>query len=112
MGIKIIGLGAGDLAQLPLGVYRTLQSTKEKVYVRTNDHPVIEALQLEGMTFTSFDDIYEKHDQFSTVYEEIVTILLDKGARESIIYAVPGHPLMAEQTVQKLLNQKIGRAQV
>src|SRR5699024_3366536 len=40
-----------------------------------------------------------------SVYLNISTKLLDLGQKEDIIYVVPGHPLVAEQTVQTLLNQ-------
>ncbi len=63
--ITVIGLGAGDINQLPLGVYKKLQSAK-RIYVRTIDHPVLDELAEEGVSFESFDDIYEKHDTFST----------------------------------------------
>ena len=73
--IKVIGLGAGDINQLPLGVYRSLIDENKAVYVRTNDHPVISTLEEEGVIFHSFDSIYEKHEQFEAVYKEIVEVL-------------------------------------
>ena len=103
--IEIIGLGAGDIEQLPLGIYRKLHEEKRTVYTRTIAHPVIEELQREGIKFHPFDSIYEKYDNFEKVYDEIVAYLLDKAKNESIIYAVPGHPLLAEKTVQLLLEQ-------
>lgn len=101
--IIVLGLGAADLDQLQLGVYRRLQSAK-KVYVRTMDHPVIQELEKEGMTFISFDNVYEKHDTFQPVYEEIVEKLLEAVEEEPVVYAVPGHPLVAEQTIQLLIE--------
>ncbi|WP_312097787.1 nucleoside triphosphate pyrophosphohydrolase [Niallia sp.] len=103
--IKIIGLGAGDMDQLPLGVYRSLMDEKNAVYVRTKDHPVISILEQEGAAFHSFDSIYEKHDQFEAVYKEIVAFLLEKAGEKDIVYAVPGHPLVAEKTVQLLIEK-------
>ncbi|WP_416148123.1 nucleoside triphosphate pyrophosphohydrolase [Salipaludibacillus sp. HK11] len=104
--IHIIGLGAGDINQLPLGVYRKLKENRDHMFVRTEDHPVIEDLRLEGMRFTSFDFIYEDHDQFEDVYKKIVERLLEEVAEKtSIVYAVPGHPMVAEATVQSLLQQ-------
>lgn len=101
--IEILGLGAGDLEQLPVGVYKKLLNTGE-VFLRTKEHPVVAELEKEGLTYTSFDAIYEKHEQFEEVYEEIVQTLLDKAGRETVVYAVPGHPLVAERTVQLLLD--------
>lgn len=102
--ITIIGLGAGDLEQMPLGVYRHLKE-QNKVYVRTNDHPAVSELINEGVSFESFDEVYEQHDDFESVYNEIVQILVDKAEGEAITYAVPGHPLVAERTIQLLLNR-------
>lgn len=110
--IHIIGLGAGDLDQLPLGVYKKLKAA-ENLYVRTEDHPVLTELAQEGVTFKSFDSVYEKHDAFSPVYEEIAETLIDLSKQASVIYAVPGHPLVAEQTVQNLIAaEKQGRCQL
>ncbi|PIB65655.1 hypothetical protein, partial [Pseudomonas sp. 2995-3] len=69
--ITILGLGAGDLDQLPLGVYKELQKP-QKVIARTKDHPAIHQLEEEGLHVESFDHIYESHDQFEDVYESIV----------------------------------------
>ncbi|MDF1997252.1 nucleoside triphosphate pyrophosphohydrolase [Peribacillus frigoritolerans] len=102
--ITIIGLGAGDLEQLPLGIYKKLVQM-EQCYVRTADHPVIGDLKREGINFTAFDGIYEKHDQFEAVYEEIAETLLHEASNRSVLYAVPGHPMVAEKTVQLLLEK-------
>ncbi|WP_142830646.1 nucleoside triphosphate pyrophosphohydrolase [Planococcus soli] len=110
--IHIIGLGAGDLDQLPLGVYKKLKAA-DNLYVRTEDHPVLVELAQEGVAFTSFDSVYEKHDAFSPVYEEIAETLIGLSQQASVIYAVPGHPLVAEQTVQNLIAaEKQGRCQL
>jgi tetrapyrrole methylase family protein / MazG family protein len=101
--IYIFGLGAGDIEQLPLGVYRKLK-TASPLFLRTKEHPVAKELQEEGISFTSFDFIYEKHEQFAEVYQEITAILLEQAKKSDIFYAVPGHPLVAEKTVQLLLE--------
>lgn len=102
--ITIVGLGAAELDQLPLGIYKFLKATST-LYVRTNDHPVLRELAEEGVTYLSFDDVYEKHDDFQAVYREIADTLLRLAEeKESIVYAVPGHPLVAEQTVQHLIE--------
>ncbi|MEH7481681.1 nucleoside triphosphate pyrophosphohydrolase [Neobacillus drentensis] len=100
--IEILGLGAGDLEQLPVGVYKKLLKANS-LFLRTKEHPVVSELEKEGLRYTSFDSIYEKHDQFEDVYEEIVETLLQKAESETIVYAVPGHPLVAERAVQLLL---------
>lgn len=101
--ITVIGLGAADFDQMQLGVYRKLQAAT-KIYVRTIDHPVLEDLQQQGIIFESFDAIYEKHGGFEAVYDEITAMLIDYAAHEDVLYAVPGHPLVAEKTIQLLIE--------
>ncbi|KIL52462.1 bifunctional methyltransferase/pyrophosphohydrolase YabN [Jeotgalibacillus campisalis] len=101
--ITIIGLGAGDLDQLPLGIYKKLTKSGT-VMARTLAHPVIASLQEEGIPFLSFDSVYDAQDRFEDVYEEIVKTLVEQAQKEPVLYAVPGHPLVAEQTVQLLLD--------
>ena len=48
--VLIIGLGAGDLDQLPLGVYKQLKNT-DHLYLRTKEHPLVQQLSAEGIDF-------------------------------------------------------------
>lgn len=101
--ISIIGLGAGDLNQMPLGVYQTILDAKH-VYVRTEKHPVVDQLKEKGVSVSSFDSIYEGEEDFSAVYEGICEELLHKVKQgEEVLFAVPGHPMVAERTTQLLL---------
>ncbi|MEH6940686.1 nucleoside triphosphate pyrophosphohydrolase [Bacillus sp. JJ722] len=102
--ITIMGLGAGDLDQLPYGIYKKLKTT-EKIYTRTMDHPVINELQQEGVEFESFDSVYEKYDTFKEVYEEISDTIVRLAKSSDVVYTVPGHPMVAEMTVQLLLEK-------
>ncbi|MGO0058529.1 nucleoside triphosphate pyrophosphohydrolase [Brevibacillus fluminis] len=103
--IQVLGLGAGDLEQLPLGMYKQIKKV-QKLYVRTKEHPVIDELVREGVQVESFDHVYLQHGGFDEVYEQISRELLDKAEQEQeILYAVPGHPLVAERTVQLLLEK-------
>lgn len=103
--IEVIGLGAGDINQLSLGIYKKLTTTYKSVFVRTIDHPVLQSLQELGVTFESFDQEYERQEQFADVYSQIADTLVAEAKKSSIIYAVPGHPMLAEKTVQLLLEQ-------
>ncbi|MEN1966454.1 nucleoside triphosphate pyrophosphohydrolase [Lentibacillus sp. N15] len=104
--IEVIGLGAGNIDQLPLGIYKKLTDSQKKIYVRTMDHPVIASLKAQGVEFIAFDDVYEANDHFEDVYQEITNQLVQYALMSPIIYAVPGHPMLAEKTVQLLLEQK------
>ncbi|MGE7093896.1 nucleoside triphosphate pyrophosphohydrolase [Lysinibacillus sp. NPDC048646] len=101
--LTVIGLGAGDFDQLQMGVYKKLKAAKH-LYVRTVDHPVLETLSAEGLQFEGFDAVYEKHGTFQPVYEEIAEKLIEAAVFGDVMYAVPGHPLVAEQTVQLLIT--------
>ncbi|MFC6292922.1 nucleotide pyrophosphohydrolase [Macrococcus epidermidis] len=98
--ITIVGLGNYGLDELPFGIYRFLNKA-DKVYVRTMRHPVVE--DLEEIEWMSFDEVYEENDDFSNVYEEIVSRLKMLAETEDVIYAVPGHPMVAESTTELLL---------
>jgi tetrapyrrole methylase family protein/MazG family protein len=107
--IIIIGLGSGDEDQLTLGIWKKIQAA-DKLYLRTDQHPMIQMLTRNGIAYESFDAVYESHDQFEQVYEAITAELLAKAKSAAsadasageIVYAVPGHPMVAEKTVQLL----------
>lgn len=103
--LTIVGLGSGDADQLTVGIFRRLQQAS-RLYVRTKDHPALDSVTAE---FITFDDVYETKESFPEVYAEIADRLLNIAAEaqdsEEIIYAVPGHPMVAERTVQILREQ-------
>ena len=103
--LTVIGLGAGDLDQLAFGTYRRLKEA-EFIVARTDQHPAIEELKAEGISMTSFDELYEKNDSFQVVYEKIVDELLKMCVEQPVTYVVPGHPLVAERTVQLLIEKE------
>lgn len=101
--INIVGLGAGDLAQMPMGVYKTLIDSK-RIFLRTKEHPVVAQLEKDGFNYESYDYIYEEEKEFDDVYRRIVSELMAEAKKGEIVYAVPGHPLVAEKTVELLLD--------
>lgn len=110
--LTVVGLGSGSEDQVTLGIWKRIKSATH-LFVRTEHHPMMTLLHDEKLAYTSFDAIYEKHDNFPDVYKEIVATLLDAVERSAadhdgdieIIYAVPGHPMVAESTVQQLITQ-------
>jgi len=105
--ITVIGLGSGGEDQLTLGTLKRLEQSAYR-YLRTADHPAVADLKLRNITFESFDSLYEQLDSFEAVYEAITQELFEAAKRhedETILYAVPGHPMVAERTVQ-LLRQR------
>lgn len=104
--ITVIGLGPGELDQLPLGIYRKLKSTKGPIYTRTLEHPIITELVKEGIEFIAFDQVYQSFDDFEAVYQSIVNKLLKLSEEQSVLYTVPGHPMLAERTVKLLVDKE------
>lgn len=107
--LHIIGLGPSGIEQLTLGNYRLIKAA-EKLFVRTSEHPCVQELIAEGVSVESFDQVYAVEPSFEAVYERITELLrleLQKEAGE-VIYAVPGHPMVAEKTVQ-LIDEKLAK---
>lgn len=110
MSIIIVGLGPGDPAHLTREAWDVLEGAKE-VYLRTRRHPTVEALP-QGLTLHSFDHLYEKAGDFGEVYTAIATEVLALGRRPAgAVYAVPGHPLVGEASVGRILDAA-GEAQL
>ncbi|MEF3306553.1 nucleoside triphosphate pyrophosphohydrolase [Paenibacillus sp. GYB003] len=101
--INVIGLGSGDENQLTLGAWKTIQAA-DPLYVRTDKHPVVGYLKQNGAAVRSFDDVYESKRSFDDVYASIVDELLRlaKASEKPVVYAVPGHPMVAESTTRLL----------
>ncbi|MCM3043079.1 nucleoside triphosphate pyrophosphohydrolase [Paenibacillus motobuensis] len=112
--ITVMGLGSGNPEHLTLGSLRKLKEAQER-YVRTKEHPVVSWLEETGVRFTSFDAVYEAKEDFPSVYAEIVERLIERANQlseeQEIIYAVPGHPMVAEATV-KLLRERCPAEQI
>jgi tetrapyrrole methylase family protein/MazG family protein len=99
--ITIVGLGPGNGELLTRQAWQVLAAA-EVVYLRTARHPAVADLP-PAVRRESFDYLYDAADTFATVYEEIVERLLARArAGEQVIYAVPGHPHVAEATVTAL----------
>ena len=102
-GIVIVGLGPGDPGQVTLEAWRTIEGASE-VYLRTERHPGTRALP-QNVRYHSFDVIYDEKDSFEEVYQEIASRVIALGRRpEGVIYAVPGHPLVGESSVLRILE--------
>jgi tetrapyrrole methylase family protein/MazG family protein len=101
--ITIVGLGPGDPRHLTREAWETLETASE-IWLRTRHHPTVAGLP-SHLALHSFDALYEEAGDFSQVYEAIAAEVLRLGQRpEGVIYAVPGHPLVGEATVTRLLS--------
>lgn len=104
--ITIVGLGTGDEDQLTLGVWKKLQNA-QRIYLRTQDHPMVRLFASNQIAFETFDHLYESNARFEDVYEAIAGQLIQSAQEKQgeIVYAVPGHPMVAEAAVQLLRDR-------
>ncbi len=106
-GIVIVGLGPGAPGLLTLEAHKTLQSASE-LHLRTLQHPIVETLP-SAAVIHSFDDVYERSQTFEEVYDEIASRIVQLGRREEgVTYAVPGHPLVGEASVSRIVEMAEG----
>lgn len=106
--ITVVGLGTGDENQLTLGVWRKLEAAGARggaIFLRTREHPMVAMLDHHGLRYETFDAVYEAHEGFDAVYEQIASQLIERAKAANsgeVLYAVPGHPMVAERTAQLL----------
>ena len=94
--ITIVGLGPGGKEHITLGIYQSMKNHK-KIYFRTEKHPVVQFLKDEGINFKTFDYAYDTYKNFDAVYAHIASTVLDEAKNGDVLYAVPGHPFVAEK---------------
>jgi tetrapyrrole methylase family protein/MazG family protein len=103
-GVTIIGLGPGNPELLSRQAWKLLSSAEE-VYLRTKMHPSVSGFP-KGLKVYSFDHFYEQDIAFEDVYAKITASILALGQRKiGVIYAVPGHPFIAEATTPEIVRQ-------
>ncbi|MDY6272098.1 MAG: SAM-dependent methyltransferase [Selenomonadaceae bacterium] len=97
--IKVIGLGPGRAGLITREAWE-LMTHAETLVLRTAIHPTVAALREAGLSFTTYDGFYEQAPDFEALYRAIAADLVRRAAAgASIVYAVPGSPLVAERTV-------------
>ncbi|MDI6871896.1 MAG: nucleoside triphosphate pyrophosphohydrolase [Bacillota bacterium] len=117
--LTVVGLGPGGIEHVTVGVLHRL-SLGGRLFVRTRRHPAVADLAAMGFTFESFDPLYETVPDYDTLYriiaeqlvaaaqgryEEVAPPPRERGEQPSaldreIVYAVPGHPTVAESSVR------------
>lgn len=96
--IHVVGLGPGNPRLITRDTLDIVASTPRR-YLRTSRHPSASMVDYAD----TFDHLYDELSTFDEVYAAIATTLVD-AAREhgTIVYAVPGSPLVLERTVARL----------
>ena len=103
-GITIIGLGPGDPNLLTRHAWEAIQACPE-LYIRTARHPVVPAIS-QSKHVVTFDHYYLEGNTFEAVYEKIVDQIIRLGTRpQGVVYAVPGHPFVAEATSPEIVRR-------
>jgi len=103
-GITLLGLGPGDPAQLTCQAWQLLETLPE-IYLRTRQHPTVQGFPPELLVH-SFDDLYDQADSFEYIYAQIIEQVLALGSRpQGVVYAVPGHPFIAEATCPEIARR-------
>ena len=102
--IRILGLGPGAKEALTIGTIQELENNKN-IFLRTEKHPTVAYLREKNIVFNTYDDVYESIQSFDEVYLNIANDLIKRHDEVGdLIYAVPGHPLVAEKSVVNLIN--------
>ena len=96
--IVVVGLGPGHPDRVTVETLSAIDNITHR-YLRTSQHP--SAHLVPGAT--SFDHLYESADTFDDVYAAIAEELVSAAnTHGTILYAVPGSPLVLERTVSLL----------
>lgn len=105
--IVVVGLGPGRWEDLTLEA-RDVLLAASTVVCRTLRHPTVDALrsQRPDLALDSFDALYDSAPSFAELYPRMVERLFELAAAQDVgqplVYAVPGHPLIAEASVRML----------
>lgn len=103
-GIILLGLGPGDPGLVTRQAWELINSAGE-IYLRTRRHPVVNSLP-GNVRIHSYDHMYETNESYDLIYSQIIDDILRLGRRsEGVIYAVPGHPFIAETTAPEIARR-------
>jgi tetrapyrrole methylase family protein/MazG family protein len=100
--VDVVGLGPAGADLLTVGALELI-GRATTLRVRTSRHPAVADVAALAAA-PSFDDRYERAATFDEVYASVVESVVELAAAGgSVVYAVPGSPVVAERTVELLL---------
>jgi len=95
--IFVVGLGPGDPGLISRSAWELLTNPTVTVVLRTSRHGAAAALLDAGVNFSTYDHLYVSERDFAALYERIADAVL--ALPGEVVYAVPGSPFVAEDTV-------------
>ena len=94
----VVGLGPAGPDLLTTAAVEAIAAHPHR-YLRTSRHPAAVAVPVA----VSFDPVYKSAARLDEVYAAIVDALVEAATEHgTVLYAVPGSPLVAERTVELL----------
>ncbi len=97
--VVVVGLGPAGPEYVTDHTRNAIAAAQHR-FLRTSRHPAASLVS----DAISFDHVYERADTFADVYAEIAERLVVAATTHGeVLYAVPGSPLVLEQTVRHLL---------
>lgn len=105
--LKILGLGPGSLDYISYKAIEELKSANKNkidIYLRTIKHPIVSDIKNMGIKYSGLDYFYEQEENFNDVYKNIAEFIIQEATNKDIIYVVPGHPMVAEKSVELIIN--------
>jgi tetrapyrrole methylase family protein / MazG family protein len=99
MRVSVVGLGPGAADWISTAALARLRLPDARVFVRTRFFPGLERL-LDGLQWSSFDELYERAASLDDVQAAMVERLLTAG--REVVLAVPGDGALGEAVVGRL----------
>lgn len=101
--IHVVGLGPGAPELLTVEARRILTLGLPVIF-RTRHHPTVGALAIPGPV-SDCDDLYGAGRTFAETYALVAERVVAAAGQGPVVFAVPGHPLVAELSVVATLER-------
>lgn len=102
MRVSVVGLGPGRTDWITPAAISRLRTPGARVFARTRVFPGLPVL-LDGVSWSSFDDVYDSAASLGDVHLAIVERLLAAG--DDVVMAVPGDGVLGEAVLSRLTER-------
>lgn len=107
MKITVVGLGPGSY-DLITGRARQIIEASPQIWLRTERHPTVAQFP-DSVRWESLDYVYDRCESFDCLYRELAAEVVSIARREGgMVYAIPGDPTMAEDSVKEIFKLAAG----